>query len=128
MPKGKKIVSYVETIPDGIKRVNDFPLYAVGNVIGDCKTRDDVRKMFRESKPINHKDMETKGIFITSIDSNTGYKEIEQMVNAYTIDIDKVFLSENVKIIGHTDKFVYVEETDGKVRELRKDITFFTIC
>lgn len=128
MPKAKKIVSNVETIPESINRVNEFPLFAVGNVIMDCKTRDDVRKMFRDAKPINVKDMETKGIFITSVDNVTGYNEIEQTVNAYTIDIDKVFLSENVKIIGHTDKFIYVEMPDEKIRELRKDITFFTIC
>ena len=124
----RKAVSYIENVPETVRRVTNLPLYAVSNKLTECQTRDDVRKVFRECKPTNYEEPKTNGIFVLSVDEVTGYKPIECKVNAITITEDKVFLSENVSIIGYTENAVYVEEMDGKIRQLKKDITFFTIC
>lgn len=122
----RKNVSYVENVPETIKRMSDFPLYAVDELVKSCTSRDEVRKVFRENKPVNYKEPVKDGIFITSVDEISGYDEIVLNVNAYTISETDVFLSQNVKIIGYTDNAVYCEQSDGKIRMMKKDITFFT--
>lgn len=132
MPKGKVVknvsivdeTEYNDTVNNG--KVNPkltVPLYTVKNALMSCKTYDEARAVFRENKPVNIKG--TDGLFTTEVITGIQYKPIESAFNIATFDGDRIVITETPEFMGMTDKVIFVRDKDGKIRCLKKDISFF---
>ena len=98
------------------------PLYTVKNALMSCDSYDKARAVFRENKPVNIKGSD--GLFTTEVITGVQYTPIESDFSIATFDGDRIVLTENPEFMGMTDKVIFVRDKDGKIRQLKKDVSF----
>lgn len=103
------------------------PLYTVKAELYKCTDYDEARAVFRNNKPANIKSNET-GLFVRSVNTGIVYEPITaDKVDIVTFDSDKIYVTENAKIIGCNDKAIYAYDTDGCLRQIKKENSFIIL-
>ena len=120
-----KVVSEND-IPANVNTVLSVPLYTVKTELLKCVDYDAARAVFRNNKPSNIKS-DNNGLFVKSVNVGVSYEPIVCDIDIVTFDGDKIFLTEHAEFIGMTDKVFYAKDTDGNIRQIKRDNSFIIL-
>ena len=113
-------------IPANMNTVLSVPLYTVKAELLKCTDYDTARAVFRNNKPANIK-ADNNGLFVKSVNVGISYEPITCNIDIVTFDGDKIFLTEKAEFIGMTDKVFYAKDTDGNIRQIKRDNSFIIL-
>lgn len=103
------------------------PVFACMNALENAQSVDEIRTIIRNTKPINAIESKTRGIMKTTVSAVSGYGAVTSNVNAVTLAVEDVYLTEDCKVIGEDTRTYFLEQTSGEIRRVYKASTFFII-
>lgn len=103
------------------------PVRACWNALANATSIEEMKRIIRESAPVNAIESKKIGLMSTSVSNVSGFEFIEQNVNAVTFAVDEVYASIDAKVIGEDARTYFVELPSGEIRRLYKASTFFIV-
>lgn len=103
------------------------PVRACWNALANATSIEEMKRIIRESAPVNAIESKKIGLMFTSVSNVSGFEFIEQNVNAVTFAVDEVYASIDARVIGEDARTYFVELPSGEIRRLYKASTFFIV-